>query len=62
MGLKQWAASFVIEKVTLTDGNGLYADAVVTFEQSTEPSIAKAILASPKWYVVKKERHRDVQD
>lgn len=56
MGLHQWAEPQQVP-VTVTDGNGLYADVIITFDQRAEPSMVKAILDSPKWYVIGHARH-----
>lgn len=54
MGIHQWTKP-TVSRLTITDGDGLYANVVLTFEQHTERSVVEALLRSPKWYVVKQE-------
>jgi Arc/MetJ family transcription regulator len=51
VGLHQWTKP-TVSRLTITDGDGLYANVVLTFDQSTERSVVETLLRSPKWYVV----------
>ena len=55
MGLHQWTKPPEPVRVTLSNGQGVYVNAMLTFDQNVEPKYAEALLRSPHWYVIPNE-------
>lgn len=52
MAPNQWTKPPEPLRVVITDNKGFYAHALITFDQMTDPELARSITKTPGWTVI----------